>query len=408
MILVCLTKGSDYEAFKAELDKAGYVYTQGKALTRFFCVETTQKDFTLSDYKDVILVEEDPVIELAAVDDPYFYTYSGISFEEQDPVAFGRSWSLARICRRKNPFPKSGYSPLDTFNTFFRQTRTGVGVDIYVCDVGYAPHLPTFEDRIAHVSPELTGGYADTSGSTHGAVVAALAAGKDYGVATGANIWFSPVGTAIPTQMFVGMDNALSHYLSRAGTNRPAVMNCSFGNNPPTVPDPTIAPIAEDLIDAGMVITAAAMNFSPDHDIWPVSPANQPDVINVGASAIHDTPMNWHRYGTGFGTSVALFAPGEKIVHPHSENMVDGFYVSNGTSWAAPMVAGAVACMLEGYQRPTTRAQVQAIKAKLIENSTKDVLDFPESSGIEIRGNNRLLYLDPHVTIEPIPGLTPL
>jgi hypothetical protein len=64
--------------------------------------------------------------------------------------------------------------------------------------------------------------------------------------------------------------------------------------------------------------------------------------------------------------------------------------------------------MLQGYQRLTNRTQVVALKNKLISNSTKGVIKFPENMTIRERERNRLLYLDPYSSIESINGLTPL
>ena len=408
MINVCLAKTANFDAFKELLDSKGFSYTQGVALKRFFVVDTSEEAFTLINHPDVIAAEDAQKASLDYIDEPYTYEYGGLSWEVPDAPPYGEGWAKARICRRKNPFKRAGRTHRDEMQTSYRSSRTGVGVDIYICDIGYAPHLPTFEDRITHLEPELGGAYVTTAGSSHGVSVAACAAGKDFGIATDSLIWFAPIGTAAPAREVLAVDACVVHYLSRAGTNRPAVMNCSFSNTRTSVPSPGLAELIGDVIDLGISVTSSASNYNDDLDTLNFVPPEVPGVVCVGATAIHDTPMCWHRYGSAYGTSVAIWAPGEKVRVPHSDNLVDGVYLTNGTSFSAPFVAGIIACMLQGYQRPTTREQVLSIRSKLIENSTKGVLDFNATSRCVIRGNDNLAYLDPHVTIEPIPGLTPL
>ena len=410
MITLGLYKDADIEAFKAELDAAGYAHKNGVSLKRFFTVFGVDKDsFSLVNHPSIEFLSEDMDKKLNAsfVDVPVDYHYGGDSFLGYD----GDTWALARICRRKNPFSRvGGKSKANRASFPYRYTRAGRGVLVYIADLGYAPNHPEFVGRISHLRPEFTGGYINSSGSSHGVHVASLAAGTNFGIAREAEIVFSPLGSSIISRALAALDDILTHYLADPA-QRPGVINCSFAGPD----DGSFAVIMADLMAAGLCITNSASNYREDHDdvgglSLPValSPCNIADVVVVGATAIHDTPMSHHRYGTAYGSNVKVFAPGEKVLGAGEEIEPNGYQIFNGTSMAAPHAAGVIACMLEGYQRPTSLAQVQAVTAKLIENSTKDILDFPESSGIEFRGNNRLVYLDPYVTIEPIPGLTPL
>lgn len=410
MLAIALKAGSDPEDFKHTLELSGYAYWQGKSLTRIFTVEHDDiGTFLLKDHLDIKAIDDlsEKALSLNYVDTPQRFVYGNDIYNDPSLPWEGDGWALMRICRRKNPFPRNGKTQLSEYNGFKRATRTGLGVDIYICDVGTSVTHAEFEGRMQNVNntlePQfLTAGYVD-----HGTSVASCAGGKQFGVATDSLLWSSSIGAnslGADTRGFAAFDDVLTHYLSRAGTNRPAVMNLSIG----TVGAPTYGAALGALLEAGICITVSASNYREDHDSIHMSPAeDHPDITNVGASAMYDTPMAYHRYGTAYGSPLDLFAPGEKIRVAGFVD-VDNYHITNGTSFAAPYTCGVIACMLQGYQRPTTLTQVQSINAKLLENSTKNILDFPESSGCFIRGNNRLLYIDPHIDFEVITGLTPL
>ena len=130
---------------------------------------------------------------------------------------------------------------------------------------------------------------------------------------------------------------------------------------------------------SGIVVVAAAGNRGTAADAVGYAPGNDPYVISVGGvddqgtkNTIDDAIADWSSRGTtqdGFAKPDVL-APGAHIVSNLSPKsaftsmcpscIVDGQYIrAGGTSMAAPMVAGAIADMLE--ERPgLTPNQVKA------------------------------------------------
>lgn len=330
-------------------------------------------DFPLSDYPEFMSVddEEDEVRGTQAL------TFS-------DNFLSGDSWSLARHTRRNRPWVNAGLRL--PFSTSFDCIRDGTGVDIYSIDTGVATH----DDLTGRVS--LVYGVADDHG--HGTAVMSVAAGNTVGFARGALVWsckaLASSNTGTVSSTVNAISAAVSHYNGRLATNRPAVMNLSLTMNG------SVSAALTDAMTAGIVVVAAAGNdgksLDTEIDLWP---AETPGAICVGGTMPNDGPASY----TNFGTRVDVLAGAFRVM---AAKYTGGFEAVNGTSFAAPAVTGAIACILQDYTRLTSLQMTQRVKAFIRDNGTWGRY---KPSLAHTPMNAPILFLDPTNVYPYIEGL---
>lgn len=150
----------------------------------------------------------------------------------------------------------------------------------------------------------------------------------------------------------VGDAIAAIEYAVAAGAD---VINASWGG-----PDysPPLQAAIQRAGQAGVVVVAAAGNDGENNDGTPVYPASfdLPNLISVAATDQADRLANFSNYGKN---NVDIGAPGVEVV----ATVGDGFGYMNGTSMAAPHVAG-IAALLRGVNKGLAAdGVVGAIKA---------------------------------------------
>ena len=190
----------------------------------------------------------------------------------------------------------------------------------------------------------------DTDG--HGTQTASVVAANPYtvggvthrGIAPGAQILALRVGT--------GDDNtdannrrALQWTIDavKKGSYAITAVNISLGSGSyaDAETDSYYGSLFTQLKDLGVLVVAASGN-SNDQESGPISedgiayPAADPAVLAVGAVDAADVITSW----TQRGDELDLLAPGTDIIVPEIEG---GYTAVNGTSFSAPMVAGAAA-----------------------------------------------------------------
>ncbi len=246
----------------------------------------------------------------------------------------------------------------------YRSTGTGEGVHVYVVDTGLRRSHEEFSGRVAKganfagsskapAGGGLVGGVGQTLGGLlggggeeeeaapdeadcngHGTHVAGTAAGRRYGVAKAATVHAVRVldcqGSGSNSGVIAGVDWVTKHAI------RPAVANLSLGGGASRALDEAV----QNSIAKGIVHVLAAGN--ENQDACQSSPARTPEAITVGAS----TPQDQRADFSNWGSCVDLLAPGTQIQSAWFTGDRDSKSLQ-GTSMAAPHVAGVVALLLE-------------------------------------------------------------
>jgi serine protease AprX len=270
----------------------------------------------------------------------------------------------------------------------WNKDATGKGIGVAVVDTGIAGGLPDFRgaDGSRVVASAVTNPDATTAEDAygHGTHVAGLIAGDssaradddplqgDYaGAAPDAHLISIKAsddhGESSVLDVIYGIEFAVEH----KDEFNIRVLNLSLESTEAESyrTDPLDAAVEAAWFN-GIVVVAAAGNRGSDADSVDYAPGNDPYAISVGAvddqgtkRTNDDLPTDWSSRGTtqdGYAKP-DLYAPGARIVSnlaPGSDfaSMCpdcvsgDGQYIrAGGTSMSAPVVAGAVAALLEEH-----------------------------------------------------------
>jgi subtilisin family serine protease len=282
-------------------------------------------------------------------------------------------WALDRVEERSA-----------VFNGRFEFLNCGSGSHIYIIDTGIrGGHSEWGYERIGTSVTRLSFSWnasptIDQHG--HGTGVASAAAGRTYGIAKCAtlhSVRISDDSLAYISDEIDGLDWVAGNY------EPPAVANFSWGGHSFGVRD-----AIEGVIRAGVVVVKAAGN--DDIDAYQKRGNRAQDLIVVGSSNRWDYRSEFSNYGS----LITLFAPGSAV--RLADNDYDtGWRFGDGTSFAAPYVAGVVATLLV-QQFNATAARIRHL---LRTTATEGVLHE-----IGPGSPNRLLYSYVDASVVPNPS----
>ncbi|KAK3995200.1 putative serine protease with a subtilisin domain [Cladorrhinum sp. PSN332] len=267
--------------------------------------------------EDVAAVEPDMVWRLLDVPTPR----STFATQSNAP------WGLGSISHRK---PNS--------TDYIYDASAGEGTTAYVIDTGIRATHVEFEGR-AHLGFNAFPGADDNDNQGHGTHVAGTIAGKTYGVAKKAKIVSVKVfdyGASTTSIVLSGFAWAVSNITSPSTS----LISMSLGGPPSAAFNAAVA----SAFSSGILSVVAAGNEGLDASTS--SPASAAEAITVGAVDINNERPYWSNYGS----LVDIFAPGVEVLSAWSGGDDEDWHVADGTSMAAPHVAGLV-LYLRGLER---------------------------------------------------------
>jgi serine protease len=257
--------------------------------------------------------------------------------------------------------------PLDGNYTY---RFTGKGVTAYLLDSGILPTHEEFEGRASCGLDVVLGQESDIPCHDvigHGTGVASIIGGKTVGVAKEVDLVgikvtiYEDAFDVIPYENIIaGMDFIMKEKLKNPKKPMVAVMAIV---NPPTKP---MDIAASRLIDAGVPLFLGAGNEYDDSCGF--SPHRVKSTFTVGATySGSDAMTDW----SGHGKCVDLYAPGE-VFCAWSDNNTEIIFI-DGTSFSAPLAAGAAAMLLEKQPNMKPEAISEYLQRNALKNVLKDV-----------------------------------
>ncbi|WP_240662611.1 S8 family serine peptidase [Streptomyces sp. WAC 06738] len=231
---------------------------------------------------------------------------------------------------------------------------SGAGVDVAVLDTGIDADHPDLRGQIA-AARDFTGSGSTGDPDGHGTHVASIVAGTGAaadgarrGVAHGARLLNARVlddeGRGQSSWVIAGME-----WATEQGAE---VANLSLGAQPGESDDPVALALEALTADTGTLFVAAAGNMGPFGGTIQ-SPGIARSALTVGAAVESGKTAFYSSVGPTRATFRAkpdLIAPGSGITAARSGGgTADPYTTMNGTSQAAPHVAGAAALLLEEH-----------------------------------------------------------
>ena len=291
------------------------------------------------------------------------------------------SWGLDRIDQRALPLSNS-----------YTYNYQGTGVSIYVFDTAIEGSNAEFDSAFGMIGGTISryssvyDGYTGppcTFVPAHGTNVAAIAAGRTFGVAK--NVFVK--GVRVTDCSSLPIESAIISGLNWVAVNgvQPAVINISIGINPI---DPATSLLDDALLgayDAGYFIVKSAGNASNDACAYQPTPALMNALYTVGGTDVNDNFwIGTFSSGSGRGPCVDILAPavGVQSVSGTSTSPVS----VTGTSFAAPHVSGAAALIYSEFPSYTPAQVATLLNAR----ATTGAIGLVPSGTV-----NRLLYTLP-------------
>ncbi|MFF8606832.1 S8 family peptidase [Streptomyces sp. NPDC015346] len=343
--IVMLKEGTDASAFVSRipmLEKARFTY--GSVLSGFAA--------TLTDAQ-LAVVRKSPSV--AAVEQN-----AQVAVSDGAPRALGATdlWGLDRIDQRALPLDKR-----------FTTAGNGAGVKAYVLDTGIDYKHKEFGGRASFGFDAIGDGRDGVDCQGHGTHVAGTIGGTTYGVARKASLVGVRVLGCDGNGDWAGVIAGLDWIAKNAV--KPAVMNSSLGGET----SPAVDAAVDALYETGVLPVVAAGNSAVD--ACDISPARAAGALTVGATNQEDEET----YFSNWGPCLSLYAPGQNIL---SAKLGGGSVALDGTSMAAPHVAGAAAL----YLGTNPKASSEDVAAWIRNHSTKDTI-----ASISQSSPNRLLHI---------------
>ncbi|MFI0757050.1 S8 family peptidase [Streptomyces anulatus] len=272
-------------------------------------------------------------------------------------------WGLDRIDQPNLPLN----------GTFTYPDSAGVDTTVYVLDTGVRITHQDIVGRASNGYDFVDNDNVAQDGNGHGTHVATTAAGTVYGVAKKAKIVAVRVlnnsGSGTTAGVIAGVDWITANHVASS------VANVSLGGGPSTTLDNAV----RRSIASGVTYSIAAGNSNAPASGF--SPARVETALTVGATTRTDARATYSNHGP----LVDLFAPGSDITAGWATSDT-ATYTGNGTSFAAPHVAGAAAVYLTNHPG----ASPAAVGTALVNGATSNVL-----TGIGTGSPNKLLRLVP-------------